>query len=152
MLNVAGFEEAWEAALQIEIKQGIIVHVASIPGLTVLKLIAWTDRGGVNNKDATDLHRLLTTYADAGNIDRLYEEQSELLETAEFDLELAGAELLGRDSALVCSPKAFEQIGSVLTTERHRERLITQMGQAFTHDYAWEASKRIVDGFCRGFL
>ena len=152
VLNVAGFEEAWEAALQIEIDQGLIVHVASIPGLTVLKLIAWTDRGGVNNKDAADLHRLLTTYADAGNFDRLYEEQSELLEAAEFDLELAGAQLLGRDSALVCSPKAFEQISSVLTTERHRERLITQMAQAFTHDDAWEASKRIVDGFCQGFL
>ena len=58
VLNVAGFEEAWEAALQIEIDQGLIVHVASIPGLTVLKLIAWTDRGDVNNKDAADLHRL----------------------------------------------------------------------------------------------
>ena len=152
VLNVAGFEEAWEAALHIEIEQDLIVRVASIPGLTVLKLIAWTDRGGVNNKDAADLHRLLTTYADAGNFDRLYEEQSDLLEAAGFDLELAGAELLGRDSALVCSPKTFEQIGSVLTTERQRERLITQMAQAFAHDDAWEATKRIVDGFCQGFL
>jgi predicted nucleotidyltransferase len=92
------FKGAWESALQIEIEPGLIIRVASIPGLTVLKVIAWSDRGGVNNEDAADLHRLLTTYADAGDFD-LYEEESDLLEAAGFDLVLAGAQLLGRDSA-----------------------------------------------------
>jgi predicted nucleotidyltransferase len=79
--------------------------VASILGLTVLKLIAWSDHDGVNNKDAADPRRLLTTYADAGNFDRLYEEESDSLEAAGLDLGLAGAQLLGRDSARVCTRK-----------------------------------------------
>ena len=32
------------------------MRVASVPGLTLLKLAAWVDRGLENNKDATDLH------------------------------------------------------------------------------------------------
>lgn len=99
VFNVAGFEEAWESSIPVEIEGGLTVRVASVPGLTVLKLIAWADHGGENNKDATDLHGLLKTYADAGNIDRLYEEESDLLESVGFDLELAGAWLLGRDCA-----------------------------------------------------
>ena len=45
---------------------------------------------------------MLATYADAGNIDRLYDEETVLLEAAGFDLRLAGAELLGRDVAGLC--------------------------------------------------
>ena len=56
----------------------------------MLKLIAWTDRGAQNNKDAADLYRLLATYSEAGNFDRLYDQELELLEAVEFDLDLAG--------------------------------------------------------------
>ena len=68
-----------------------------------------------NNKDAADLHRLLTTYADAGNFDRLYDQESALLEAVEFDLELAGAELLGRDVARICPAPTLEQARALLT-------------------------------------
>jgi predicted nucleotidyltransferase len=152
VLNVAGFEEAWESALQFEIERGITVRVASIPGLTVLKLIAWADRGSGNNKDAADLHRLLTTYADAGNLDRLYEEEGDLLEAAAFDLEVAGAQLLGRDSARICQPNTFEQVHSLLTTERLLERLVGQMAQTSAHAEASDAVSRRVDNFCQGFF
>jgi predicted nucleotidyltransferase len=152
VLNVAGFEDAWAAALQIEIEQDLVVRVASIPGLTVLKLIASADRGSVNNKDAADLHRFFTSYADAASVDRLYEEEADLLEATAFDLELAGAQLLGMDCAPVCKPATFEQIRSVLTTERHRERLTTQMTQTSAHDDVQETTNRVVDSFCQGFL
>ena len=90
------------------------MRVASVPGLTLLKLAAWVDRGLENNKDATDLHRLLTTYADAGNADRLYDHEMDLLETVGFDMELAGAELLGRDVASICQTKVLHQMRSLL--------------------------------------
>jgi predicted nucleotidyltransferase len=95
VLNVSGFEEALASSAWIEIEDGLTVHVASVPGLTLLKLAAWRDRGLETNKDAADLYRLLTTYADAGNEDRLFDRELGLLEAVGFDMELAGAALLG---------------------------------------------------------
>lgn len=91
----------------------LIVRVASIPGLMILKLVAWSDRGRETDKDAADIYRLLSTYADAGNTDRLYENEMDLLEAVGFDLQLAGAELLGRDVGYLCAPKAITLIRSL---------------------------------------
>lgn len=49
-----------------------------------------------------------TAYADAGNVDRLYD--SSTLERFEFDMELGGAHLLGVDVAAVCEPKTLGQL------------------------------------------
>lgn len=78
VMNVPGFEEALTSSVLIEIEADLRVHVASVPGLTLRKLAAWVDRGRQSNNDAADLYRLLTTYADAGNTDRLYETELDL--------------------------------------------------------------------------
>jgi predicted nucleotidyltransferase len=70
--------------------------VVSFAGLAALKLFAWQDRK-TTDKDALDFYRVLSTYADAGNLDRLYGEEIRLLEQACYDLELAGAALLAHD-------------------------------------------------------
>jgi predicted nucleotidyltransferase len=44
---------------------------------------------------------------------RLYDHEMDLLETAGFDMELAGAELLGRDVATICQTKVLHQIRSL---------------------------------------
>lgn len=152
VLNVAGFEEAWASSLMVAVEESLTVRVASIPGLTLLKLIAWADRGARNNKDAADLHRLLTTYFDAGNFDRLYDEELALLEAVEYDLELAGAELLGRDAARICASPTLEQTRAWLASPRLLDRLVGHMVQTSTHSEAEAAVSRIVNGFCRGFL
>ena len=53
-MNVAGFEEALESSVWIEIEASLTVRVASIPGLTLLKLTAWADRG----RETTSLAKL----------------------------------------------------------------------------------------------
>lgn len=127
VMNVAGFEEALASSIPIEIEDNLIVRVASLPGLMVLKLVAWSDRGRETDKDAADIYRLLTAYADAGNTDRLYENEIDLLEAVGFDMQLAGAELLGRDVAHLCSPPALALIRSVLEFEQTSERLTNHM-------------------------
>jgi predicted nucleotidyltransferase len=151
VMNVAGFEEALESAVLIEVEVSLTVRVASIPGLALLKLTAWADRGRETTKDAADLYRLLTAYADAGNTDRLYEQEIDLLEAMGFDMELAGAELLGRDVASICKAQALDQIRSVVT-ERNRELLVRHMIRTTLYDEATPAVERILDGFCRGLL
>jgi predicted nucleotidyltransferase len=112
-MNVAGFEEALASSVSIEIEEGLTVRVASIPGLTLLKLEAWGDRGQQTDKAAADICRLLSTYANAGNIDRILDEELDLLEAAGFDLALAGAELLGREVAGITSPAVMDQLRSL---------------------------------------
>jgi predicted nucleotidyltransferase len=120
----------------VEIEEGFTVRVASVPGLTLLKLIAWADRRHQNNKDAADLYWLLTTYTEAGN----------------FDLELAGAELLGRDVSRISPAATLEQARAWLTSPRFLDQLVGHMLQTSTHSEAVAAVSRIVDSFCRGFL
>jgi predicted nucleotidyltransferase len=151
IMNVAGFEEALTSSVSMEIDGDLTVHVASPPGLTLLKLVAWSDRGRETNKDAADFYRLLAAYADAGNTDRLYEHEMELLEAMGFDMQLAGAELLGRDVARVCSPSVLVQVRSLLKSEPDIERLVTQIVQTMYAE-ATPMVERTVNSFCRGLL
>ena len=152
VVNVAGFEEALESSVVIEAAEGLTVRVASPPGLTLLKLTAWADRGRETTKDAADLHLLLATYADAGNTDRLYDQEIDLLEAVGFDMELAGAELLGRDVATICKTQTLDQIRSIVTSERNRERLISHMVRTTLYTEAVSSAERMLNGFCSGFL
>lgn len=152
VMNVAGFEEALASSVPMEMDENLNVRVASIPGLTLLKLVAWSDRGCETNKDAADLYQLLTAYADAGNTDRLYDHEMELLEAVGFDMALAGAELLGRDVARICSPSVLVQIRSFLRSEPDIERLVRQMVQTSTHAEATPMVERTVNLFFRGIV
>ena len=60
------------------------------------------DRHHETSKDAIDLLTLLRLYSDAGNEDRLYGEETDLLESSAFDPVVAGARLLGRDAVALC--------------------------------------------------
>ena len=128
------------------------MHVASLPGLALLKLIAWSDRGRETNKDAADLYRLLKTYADAGNTDRIYDHEIDLLEAVGFDMALEGAELLGRDVARICSRDALDQIRSVIKTAHELERLMHQMNQSSAYAETSAAVEGTLNAFCRGIL
>lgn len=152
VMNVAGFEEALASSTPIQIEENLIVRVASIPGLMILKLVAWSDRGRETDKDAADIYRLLTSYADAGNTDRVYEHEMDLLEAVGFDMELAGAELLGRDVAGLCSPQALDLIRSVLKAEPTFETLINHMVRTSTVVEIAPTIQRMLTCFCHGLL
>ena len=128
------------------------MHVASVPGLTLLKLDAWADRGERPTRTPPTSTVLLTTYADAGNTDRLYDQEIDLLEAVGFDMELAGAELLGRDVATICKTQTLDQIRSIVTSERNRERLISHMVRTTLYTEAVSSAERMLNGFCSGFL
>jgi predicted nucleotidyltransferase len=107
VMNVAGFSEARASALLVELAEGLVAPVASLPSLAMLKLIAWRERHLQSQKDATDFLLIARHYADAGNYHRLYETEAALLQAANFDPELAGAALLGKDAAAVSSTRVI---------------------------------------------
>jgi len=117
-LNLLGFEDAYENSILVRLSAEPLVEIriASAAGLVLLKLFAWNDRKPVN-KDAIDLGILIRSYMKVGNGSRIYEEHSDLLEHDDFDLEVAGAHLLGRDLAQICQQEIRSKILTILDRE-----------------------------------
>ena len=152
VMNISGFAAAFSAALRIELEPSLVLAVASLPGLAILKTIAWADRHMFNNKDAADLYLLLTTYELAGNEERLFGEEFELLESVGYELTLAGARLLGRDAARVADREASKQIGKLLASEAKMDLLVSQMVTTASYEENTGAIIQMVENFRQGFL
>jgi predicted nucleotidyltransferase len=127
VMNVTGYAEALASALEVDVGDGLVVPVVSIPALAVLKLLAWNDRGLQDNKDAQDLFFLLQHYHEAGNHERLYDDAYALLEHCEFDLVAAGAALLGYDAGIGLNVDSRDYLFAVLADPRKRDRIIVHM-------------------------
>ncbi|CAM2165614.1 hypothetical protein BC2230_190007 [Burkholderia cepacia] len=126
-MNVAGFDEALQTALEVELAPDFVVLIASLPALAML-IIAWRDRHTQHARDATDLRFLLARYAEAANYDRLYEGDAvDLLEAHGFDPDIAGAVLLARDVAPLVAPAFRSQIMEALSLGKAYPPILNQM-------------------------
>jgi predicted nucleotidyltransferase len=138
MMNVVGYEEALASAPLIEVEQELKVRVVSLPGLTLLKLFAWADRGKglTSSKDALDLATLFRRYAEAGNLDRLYGEELGLFASLGYDQDLASTRLLGKDVSKMITPNTMARVNELLNDDRTADRLVSHLSQAFAaqHD------------------
>jgi predicted nucleotidyltransferase len=115
VMTVAGLEDAMVASIQIQVSPTLTVPVVSLAALAVLKIFAWKDRK-TTDKDAVDLYRVLSTYADAGNEDRLYDPDIPHMEKFNYDLELAGAALAGIDSRMLSSAATITKLRTIRAT------------------------------------
>jgi predicted nucleotidyltransferase len=151
LMNVAGYADALKTALPIQIEPGLIIRVASLPGLALLKLFAWQDRGHADSRDAIDLVTLCRHYADAGNLERLYEEAMPVLQAVGFDVELAGAWLLGKDMVAMASQQTCAQLIALLSDARASERLVNDMAKALrSREDAVTYAAQLLDQFNQG--
>jgi predicted nucleotidyltransferase len=149
IMSVAGYEEAFGAAIEVEIRSDLVIRVASLPGLATLKIFAWNDRGDVDAKDATDLATLLRRYVDAGNMERLYGSELTVLEAVDYAVELASPRLLGRDVRRIVSVPTAEKLEEILS--RRGERLISDMARTFPGvDDSIAEAERLLDQFRAG--
>ena len=153
MMNVAGFGDAFAAAVCVEVSPGVKATVASLPGIAILKLFAWVDRRQENSKDAIDLVTLLRSYHEAGNENRIYEDASALtaLEAVDYDPELAGAWLLGNDVATVASNSTVTGLESMLNGAT-KDWLVEDMSRAMKgRENAMDYAYRLLEQFTKGF-
>jgi predicted nucleotidyltransferase len=127
IMHVAGYDDALKTAPLVQIATSLRIRVASLPGLAMLKLFAWQDRGHVDARDAIDLMTLCQNYHDAGNLDRLYDEALPALQAVGFDIELAGAWLLGKDTAATASQQTHQPLQALLSDTHTLERLVNDM-------------------------
>lgn len=148
IMSVAGYEDAFAAAEEVELEPGLTMRVVSLPGLALLKLLAWADAGAQARKHAQDLAVLLATYADAGNQDRLYGDEVHCLEVIDYDLELAGARLLGQDVRRLAGPQALREVQGLLGNAARLEHLAVQMAGGLPRlDDPEDRARRLLEQF-----
>lgn len=126
VMRVTGFSDGLESAVPVRLDKNLVIPVVSLPVLLVLKLLAWVDRKH-EKRDAADIHTLLKEYGDAGNEDRLYGEELNVLEAEGYDFELAGARLIGHDAARVISPDTRNRVRDILQSEPLMTELTNQI-------------------------
>lgn len=118
VMSTLGFAETADTGIEVLLPGNISVAVASPAGQALLKIVAWSDRHTIRpGSDAHDLTLLLRKYLEAGNEDRLYDEAEDLLDAPDFDREVAGATLLGRDIADLLDADGVATIRAVLEPE-----------------------------------
>jgi predicted nucleotidyltransferase len=132
IMSMVGFEEAYEHSVTVRLGSDpeLDIKLASLPGLAIMKLISWKEKYPNRKRDADDLLLIMNKYEEAGNSERLYEEDLPLLQEEGFDTKLGGIRLLGRDMARISNPATFRIIKGILdaeTEEMGQYKLITDM-------------------------
>jgi len=154
-MNVTGFQDALNDAILVHLSEGLDVRFVSLPGMAVLKLIAWNERHHeFPTKDAVDIATLLKYYFQAGNEERLFNAHSDLLETEDFDYEFAGARLLGRDMAGIMSSQTKKTVLNILTVNTNPDEndgLIIAITD-YLPDKSYERALKLLQNLRKGIL
>ena len=132
IMSMVGFEEAYEHSITFRLSSDpeLDIKLSSLPGLVIMKLISWKEKYPNRKRDAEDLLLIMDKYEEAGNSDRLYEEDLPLLQEEGFDTKLAGTRLLGRDMAKISDPRTVQMVKGILdaeTEELGQYKLATDM-------------------------
>jgi predicted nucleotidyltransferase len=132
IMSMAGFEEAYKHSITVRVTSDpdLDIKLATLPGLAIMKLVSWKEKYPDRKRDAEDLLLIMNKYEEAGNSERLYEEDLPLLQGEGFDTTLAGARLLGRDMAKISDSKTFLIVKEILdaeTEEMGQYKLATDM-------------------------
>lgn len=152
LMNLAGDAEAMESACSVQLAPDLTIRVASLPGLALMKLFAWSDRGAANSHDAEDLLQLLQNYERAGNADRIYDDEcAEILEEVEHDPTRTGAWLPGADAGRLATAETLALALRILNLGRNVERLATVMSRSLaTRPDPFEHARELLELFRRG--
>ena len=103
VLELTGIEEVYPFAETIETQEGLQLNVASLPGVILLKLIAWNDRPE-RQKDIRDIDHILNNFmtlhwdeisAESDNLFELYEDETTVYE------QCVSARYIGRQMSLM---------------------------------------------------
>jgi predicted nucleotidyltransferase len=99
VMTTDGFTEAYKSSLIAELTDDLKVRVVSPAGLALLKFVSYDDKPHTRIRDLQDIWFMMKNYEAVGNKERIYEEDSDLLDDENFDVRTVGARLLGRDMA-----------------------------------------------------
>jgi predicted nucleotidyltransferase len=96
-IHVEGFKEVYDQDLpEIEIGDGHHFKVCTLPGIVLLKLIAWDDRPEARRDDIKDISDILNNFFDMHR-DIIWEHHHDLFEEESVELLFIAARVMGRE-------------------------------------------------------
>jgi predicted nucleotidyltransferase len=117
-ISVDGFSEVLEeATTSVEFEQGNIFKVCTLPGIVVLKIIAYDDRPEMRSKDIQDIAGIIEIYHDYV-FKLVLDEHYDLLTADPYDRLQIAARVIGRDMRSILNRNAElkERICTILET------------------------------------
>ena len=117
-MSVIGFSEIARQTLKIEVDNSFTIYVATLPGIFILKLVAWRDRKLETNKDADDIAFIISNYLEINEL-RAATENYDIYEVDGFSTFISGGTLLGRDAReiLKTNPEILTEFIGILRAE-----------------------------------
>lgn len=124
VMDVYGFQESLTSADQVLLPGNVEFPIVCLPGLTLLKIIAWEGRHHRSpEKDAADLNLILRNYlAISANQERLWDEFAEWTELPDFDYEHSGARMLGHDIRRLVNDEGLARLQGILAAQLDPDR------------------------------
>jgi predicted nucleotidyltransferase len=122
--DITGFTEVYEAAVVEVLFEDFAFKVSSIPGIVILKMIAYDDRPEIRSKDIRDIASILNHYFDL-ETDMIYENHIDLFDNNDMHSQLhIAARVLGREMQPILYRNALlkERIVNLLTINNSGNR------------------------------
>ncbi len=143
VMSILGFEESFRHSQTVRLSTNpkLDIKIVTLAGLAAMKIISWKDRYPERDRDAIDLALIIQNYTDAGNLERMFSEALDLVDSEDFDYVSVGARLLGRDIAVILSTDAKAAVLEILNNEtgkQDRYRLLEDMKRSdllLTNDF-----------------
>jgi len=119
VMSVMGFNEVYNYSTLVRLHNNpnLEIKIPTLPGLAILKLFAWKDNYPNRPKDAEDLLFIMKNYEMAGIFEELYESELSLLESEDFDNQVAGIVLLGKEMSKICTNQTFKYLRKIINEE-----------------------------------
>jgi predicted nucleotidyltransferase len=95
-LHVLGFKEVLAESVPAQIEE-LVVHIPPLPGMVLLKLIAWSDRPEERDNDLSDILKIIQHYYDLC-YNEILDYHQDLISDGPIDELMTASELLGRKS------------------------------------------------------
>jgi predicted nucleotidyltransferase len=148
-MNVEGFKEVYEQASEEIITEDQRFKVSTLPGIVILKLIAWDDRPEVRRDDIDDIAEIIKNYFHL-NDEVIFEQHSDLF-TDDIELDEVASQFLGREIGKIVSGnhKLVERIKGIFENGLNDSNNLAELF-ASESDVTIEYSKSLISYIKKG--
>lgn len=115
-INLQGFAEVFEEGLpEIDLEGKQQFKVCTLPGIVLLKMIAWNDRPEIRRDDIKDISDILNHFFDMHD-NEIWENHHDLFQDENPDLKLIAARVMGREMKKITnrSDELYNRIEGIL--------------------------------------
>jgi predicted nucleotidyltransferase len=151
-LDMPGFEEVAPFSQMIKTEEGIQFRVSSLPGVVLLKLLAWQDRPE-RLKDIYDIDYILKNFFDL-HLEEIYTSEEDIPDIYESEIryfsEMVSARYIGRKmrEMLADAPGLLERLTGLLKKESEGMNMARLMSSAENI----EDGQRLIEAIYLGML